>query len=348
MEKSLSFTQNKSICKSNITSTFYLCDALIISFSTKMSASTLSALSIDYSISSSDDDNNSNNNSNSNSNNNNGRTSTRNLTVNQRKAVLELYDQFDCKTSALQVINSIIGFQDINESKIKRWKKQVTMNSPGRPISDEFEMEVMKECERVSRLFEVKRVATSNLYTYSVVKHCANEVLHKDFWDDETSSFVKKWQYDKRTCNLRFTNKWILGVLQRESKRRVGEDHGSSNAAMEDPSRSSSYHFSTNDDSQQQQDPSVDALGCCDDDSLTSFFEDFIAFDAADAAAHDDQELEWDHLLVDLESLDRDQKHSVSSYSSSSTSSTYKGGAAAAAYHCLGDDLLDFDFDCVF
>ena len=333
-----------------------------------MSASTLSALSIDYSISSSDDDNNSNNNSNSNSNNNNGRTSTRNLTVNQRKAVLELYDQFDCKTSALQVINSIIGFQDINERKIKRWKKQVTMNSPGRPISDEFEMEVMKECERVSRLFEVKRVATSNLYTYSVVKHCANEVLHKDFWDDETSSFVKKWQYDKRTCNLRFTNKWILGVLQRESKRRRGgEDCGSSNAAaMEDvdedmsvvlpsnpgqdpSSRSSTYHFSTNDDSQQQQDPSIDALGCCDDDSLTSFFEDFIAFDAAAdaaaaAAAHDDQELEWDHLLVDLESLDRDQKHSVSSYSSSSTSSTYKGGAAAAAYHCLGDDLLDIDW----
>ena len=332
-----------------------------------MSASTLSALSIDYSISSSDDDNNSNNNSNSNSNNNNGRTSTRNLTVNQRKAVLELYDQFDCKTSALQVINSIIGFQDINESKIKRWKKQVTMNSPGRPISDEFEMEVMKECERVSRLFEVKRVATSNLYTYSVVKHCANEVLHKDFWDDETSSFVKKWQYDKRTCNLRFTNKWILGVLQRESKRRRGgEDYGSSNAAAmedvdedmsvvlpsnpgQDPSSgSSTYHFSTNDDSQQQQDPSIDALGCCDDDSLTSFFEDFIAFDAAAdaaaAAAHDDQELEWDHLLVDLESLDRDQKHSVSSYSSSSTSSTYKGGAAAAAYHCLGDDLLDIDW----
>jgi len=142
----------------------------------------LTALSIDFNISSSkDDDNNINNN------NNNEKISTRTLTSDQRKAVLELYDQFKCKTSALQVIKSINGFQDVNERKIKRWKKQATVICPGRPISDEFEMEVLKECERVSRLFKVKRVSTSNIYTYSLVKYCANEVLSKEFWDDKTS-----------------------------------------------------------------------------------------------------------------------------------------------------------------
>jgi hypothetical protein len=84
----------------------------------------MSALSIDFSISSNDNDNNINNDR------NNERISTRTLTSDQRKAVLELYDQFKCQTSALQVIKSINGFQDVNESKIKRWKKQATYVDP--------------------------------------------------------------------------------------------------------------------------------------------------------------------------------------------------------------------------
>jgi len=304
----------------------------------------MTALSIDFNISSSkDDDNNINND------NNNEKISTRTLTSDQRKAVLELYDQFKCKTSALQVIKSINGFQDVNERKIKRWKKQATVICPGRPISDEFEMEVLKECERVSRLFKVKRVSTSNIYTYSLVKHCANEVLCKDFWDDKTCSFVKKWQLDKRTCNLRFTNKWILGVLRRELKKRGdatsgGDDDKSSNA-MEDgvnevsvvlPGQESSSINPFSNDNSQQQEPSFDSLDCC-EDPLSSFLEDFIAFDDVN---DDDQEL--DNLLVDLESLDRGMMLSVPSCSSSSSSSSCK-----EVSHCLGDDLLDLDFDWV-
>lgn len=305
----------------------------------------MSALSIDFSISSNDDNNNINNNNN----NDNERISTRSLTADQRKAVLELYDQFKCKKSALQVIKSIHGFQDVNERKIKRWKKQAIVNSPGRPISDEFEMEVLKECERVSRLYKVKRVSTSNIYTYSLVKHCANEVLCKDFWDDKTCSFVKKWQLDKRTCNLRFTNKWILGVLRRELKKRGDETRGGddeSSNVMEDGEEvsavlpgspgqeSSSFNPFSNGDSQQQE-PFFDSLDCC-DDPLSSFIEDFIAFDAVN---DDDQEL--DKLLVDLESIDYGKNLSVSSSLSSSSSSSKE------VSHCLGDDLLDFDFDWV-
>ena len=302
----------------------------------------MTALSIDFSISSKNDDNNINN-----DNNNNERISTRTLTSDQRKAVLELYDQFKCKTSALQVIKAINGFQDVNERKIKRWKKQATVNCPGRPISDEFEMEVLKDCERVSRLFKVKRVSTSNIYTYSLVRYCANEVLCKEFWDDKTCSFVKKWQLDKRTCNLRFTNKWILGVLRRELKKRgdatSGGDDESSNATKDGdevsavlPCQESSGMNPFSNDDLQQQEPSFDSLDCC-EDPLLSFLEDFIAFDDVN---DDDQEL--DNLLVDLESLDRDMMLSVSSRCYSYSSSSCK-----EVSHCLGDDLLDLDFDCV-
>ena len=89
-----------------------------------------------------------------------------------------------------------------------------------------------------------------------------------------------------------------------------------------------------NDDSQQQE-PSFDSLDCC-EDPLSSFLEGFIAFDAVN---DDDQEL--DNLLVDLESLDRGMMLSVSSSSSSSSSSCKE------VIHCLGDDLLDLDFDWV-
>ena len=89
----------------------------------------------------------------------------------------------------------------------------------------------------------------------------------------------------------------------------------------------------SNDDSQQQG-PSFDSLDCC-EDPLSSFLEDFIAFDAVN---DDDQEL--NNLLVDLESLDRGMMLSVSSRCYSYSSSSCK-----EVSHCLGDDfLLDFDW----
>ena len=71
--------------------------------------------------------------------------------------------------------------------------------------------------------------------------------------------------------------------------------------------------------------------------ALSSFLEDFIAFDAVN---DDDQEL--DNLLVDLESLDREKMLSVSSRCYSYSSSSCK-----EVSHCLGDDLLDLDFDWI-
>jgi len=42
-------------------------------------------------------------------------------------------------------------------------------------------------------------------------------VLNKDYWDADTSSYVKKWKLDKRTCNLQFNNKWVSGLLRRST-----------------------------------------------------------------------------------------------------------------------------------
>jgi hypothetical protein len=100
---------------------------------------------------------------------------------------------------------------------------------------------------------------------------------------------------------------------------------------------SSSFNPFSNGDSQQQK-PFFDSLDCC-DDPLSSFLEDFIAFDAV--INDDDQEL--DKLLVDLESIDYGNNLSVSSRYSCSSS----GSSCKEVSHCLGDDLLDFDFDWV-
>jgi len=265
----------------------------------------MSTLSIDLSFSSDD--------------NIQGKRQSKPLTANERKAVLEIYDQFESKISAIQVIKSINGFEHVNERKIKRWKKQATMNTPGRPISDEFENEVLLECERVSRLYQVKRVVTSNLYTYSLVKHCASEVLQKDYWDEETCSFMKKWLLDKRTCNLRFTNKWVFGVLRRELKKRNGstntDDVDDSLMLPGSPGQNSNCfnHFSHDDDSKEP----IKLF----DDSLPSLGN----FNALD--------LEFEGLLKDLEFLDRDKSLSVSSIS------------ICGDDVCLREDLFDFDFD---
>ena len=124
------------------------------------------------------------------------------------------------------------------------------MNCPGRPISDEFEMEVLKECECVSLLFKVKIVSTSistHLLTCEVLREwsalqwllerqyiylnkmsCHLRSIYKTFYSYNASQVricrylplhheileeVAAWK-----TNLQFTNKWLLRVLWREGE----------------------------------------------------------------------------------------------------------------------------------
>jgi len=89
----------------------------------------------------------------------------------------------------------------------------------GRPKSSEFEDEVIAECESSLSCSRVKCSSRkrTNDYTYAHVKKCAAIVMDREYWNEDTGSFVKKWQINRTTNKLRFTNKWVFGVLRRHS-----------------------------------------------------------------------------------------------------------------------------------
>lgn len=146
------------------------------------------------------------------------------FTSNERRIIVELYDRFDCKVTAMNIIKSIAGYEYLYEQKIKRWKDRINpqlslQKSPEKSNSDEFEDEVLAECAKACLSLQYCRAKASNFnsYYYSSVKECAIQVLNKDYWDADTSSYVKKWKLDKRTCNLQFTNKWVSCLLRRST-----------------------------------------------------------------------------------------------------------------------------------
>ena len=136
----------------------------------------------------------------------------------ERKALVDLYDSTDDKITAMSLVNDATqnGEQIITERRVKRWKKSGLLKT-GRPLSVEFEDEVIAECERT----QSKESSSANIYPYELVRANAIIVFNKDYWDDASSSFIKKWHQDKKTCKLRFSNRWVFGLMQRVSKRRI-------------------------------------------------------------------------------------------------------------------------------
>ena len=137
----------------------------------------------------------------------------------ERKALVDLYDSTDDKITAMSLVNDATqnGEQIITERRVKRWKKSGLLKMQGRPLSVEFEDEVIAECERT----QSKESSSANIYPYELVRASAINVFNKDYWDDASSSFIKKWHQDKKTCKLRFSNRWVFGLMQRVSKRRI-------------------------------------------------------------------------------------------------------------------------------
>jgi len=54
-----------------------------------------------------------------------------------------------------------------------------------------------------------------------MVKNCAVAIWNKDYWDEESASFLKKWRKNRTTARLAFTNKWVYGLLRRQQAKRV-------------------------------------------------------------------------------------------------------------------------------
>jgi len=136
----------------------------------------------------------------------------------QRLAAVKIFSSLDCKVTALVVLKSIEGFECLSEMRIKQWMTVGTEVNRGRPRSEEFEEEVMYECERANDP-KRKRPSSANDYSYELVRNSANALLDKEYCDEKTGCYVKKWRFNKTTRNLRFTNKWIFGVLRRHSMR---------------------------------------------------------------------------------------------------------------------------------
>jgi hypothetical protein len=131
----------------------------------------------------------------------------------------------------MKAINQIHGFESIYKRKIERWK--LSSKPMGRPVSREFENEVITEyAEYWKKNYNNKNSSsssTSNYYSFctsgakpyisnSVLKKCALAVFDRDYWDEKSNAYIKKWHIDKLTSKLCFSNRWITGLLMRSNK----------------------------------------------------------------------------------------------------------------------------------
>ena len=149
----------------------------------------------------------------------------------QQRKVIEIYDSFPCKLTAMKAINQIHGFESIYKRKIERWK--LSSKPMGRPVSREFENEVITEYAEYWKKNCINKnsnsSSTSSYYSFctsgakpyisnSVLKKCALAVFDRDYWDEKSNSYIKKWHIDKLTSKLCFSNRWITGLLMRSNK----------------------------------------------------------------------------------------------------------------------------------
>jgi hypothetical protein len=67
------------------------------------------------------------------------------------------------------------------------------------------------------------RVLANVAYSYDVIRTCARTVRDRPYYDDKGSRIDSKWKHDKRTRDLKFSDKWIWGALRRKllHRRRV-------------------------------------------------------------------------------------------------------------------------------
>jgi len=163
-----------------------------------------------------------------------------------RKAVVEFYEQHDCKVTALRLIRTSVGYENMTDRKIKRWMSALGIKKcAGRPVCDQFEAEVLAECDKCAQ--ESSKSNYSHRYSYAFVRDCAYRVLNNSYWDEHSSSCTKKWLLDKRTCNLKLTNKWVSGLLRRSSGKRCSAALNTSTSDVKDPMQAQQSHEEVSD-----------------------------------------------------------------------------------------------------
>jgi hypothetical protein len=77
----------------------------------------------------------------------------------------------------------------------------------GRPISQEFESEVLDEYKRLfPPLTELSRHS---------LRVCGHRVLNREYANADSGVMEQKWLKDPLTRSLQFTDRWITGILKR-------------------------------------------------------------------------------------------------------------------------------------
>lgn len=76
-------------------------------------------------------------------------------------------------------------------------------------------------------------VASTLGLTFAVVRECALAV-HERLYPDETGQMVQKWKLNKTTQKLVFSQRWVLGLLERYQKQLAGSDGSSGAGALYD------------------------------------------------------------------------------------------------------------------
>ena len=109
---------------------------------------------------------------------------------------------------------------DIIQQHVVSTKRKYT-EKRGPKVCQEFEIEVLKECYQHEMTINrnKKKCTNHNRFSHKFIKECARDVRNREYWDEMNNCYVKKWHLEKSTRDLLFSNKWVTGVLQRESIR---------------------------------------------------------------------------------------------------------------------------------
>ena len=130
----------------------------------------------------------------------------RKYSVEEQLEIIRIYDSISKKTKAIKFLQVVCGYNEIYERKIKRWKT-CAKKPMGRPISQEFESEVLDEYKR-------HFPPHTELSRHSL-RVCGHRVLNREYVNADTGVMEKKWLKDPRTRTLQFTDRWIIGILKR-------------------------------------------------------------------------------------------------------------------------------------
>jgi hypothetical protein len=140
------------------------------------------------------------------------KTKRRAYLVSEQREIISIYDSFVNKTDAIKHIKSMNGYHEIYERKIKRWKSSNKIM--GKPISQEFENEILKECIQENSNF-LNNIVKNKKFESQRIKRNAMKIFDREYFSHKFNQLIQKWHYDNRTYNLQFTSKWIKGFLKR-------------------------------------------------------------------------------------------------------------------------------------